>query len=587
MSGDIQPFEYVELDLDYCDRTFGFGSCTAALAGTVARKCFNTFYTCRKLSVYNKSFLTYRFVQPRPNYPKGATVFPLLVSTSGRSATVNIAGSDPRMESLGERGTVTANFIDTVYHDRFVDKYADGRIDGTAQLSGIGYNPELQGTFWNKFKARNPNYAGRPMRVITAYLDGDVVTVLATRHFVISEMDGPDNNGNVTIKGKDILYLADNDKAVAPRQSRGQLVAGITVDVGQSFTLNPATIGDEYAVSGFGTIGSELVQFTRVGDVVTLTARGLNGTTAATHAVNDTFQQTYSPRLKRIDEVIRELLVDYASINPAFIPFAAWQAEIERWAPSLTLTTDILKPTGVNELIGELAVLGISIWWDEVLQTIGLKVNRPPDTDVVKQINDFAHITEVSQEDRDADRLTEVLFNTIVIDPTKSITDSANYLRGFYLADADAKSPLAYGDTKIKEINCRWLNHGNDALVKILSKRLLNRFNKQPVRYEINLDIKDDVALTDVIDMQSFVISDDTGASRSQLMQVISREDIIQGHSLKIACQSFAFDERYAYITENTRPVYGLSSDAQKLRGAYFVDGSLIFSDGLGAYRFI
>lgn len=587
MSGKSQPFEIVEIDMDYCSRTFGVGLCTASLAGPVVRKCFNTFYTCRKVSVYDKSALTYRFVQPRPNYPKGATVFPLLVSTSGRSATVNIAGSDPRMESLGQRGTVTASFIDTVYHDRFVDKYAAGRVDGTAQTDEGGYNPQDRGTFWTKFKARNPNYAGRPMRVITAYLDGDVITVLATRNFVISEMEGPDNNGNVTIKGKDILFLADNDKAVAPKQSRGQLIAGITADVGQVFTLNPVSVGAEYSASGFGTVGSELVQFTRSGDVVSLTARGLNGTIASTHAVNDTFQQSYSPRLKRIDDVIYELLVTYAGINPAYISLPTWQNEINRWAPYLSLTTDILKPTGVNDLIGELAILGVSIWWDEVSQLIGLKVNRPPDTDVVKSITDFANIIEVKQEDRDADRLTEVLFNTIVIDPTKSITDSANYLRGFYLADAAAKSPLAYGDTKIKEINCRWLNHGNDALVKILSKRLLNRFNRQPVRYEIDLDINDDVKLTDVINMQSYVISDETGLGRSQLMQVISREDIKQGHQLRIVTQSFAFNQRYGYITENTRPVYGSSSAAQKARGAYFSDATLFFSDGLGAYRFI
>jgi len=587
MPGKQQPFEMIELDMDYCSRTFGVAPCTAALAGTTVRKCFNTFYTCKDIANFNKSVLTYKFVQPLPDYPKGATVFPYLISTSGSSATVNIAGSDDRMESLGERGTVSATFSDHPYHDRFTDKYAAERVTGAAQTDEPGYDQYTRGTFWTKFKARNPNYAGRPMRKITGYILDGVVTITSTRHFVISEIKGPNTDGGVTVSGKDILFLADNDKAVCPKPSRGLLLTAVTADVGQTFTLNPAGIGSEYATSGFGVIGSELVGFSRVGDVITLTSRGQSGTVAAAHSINDAFQQSYSPRLLRIDDAIYDMLVNYAGVNPAFIPFVDWQYEVTRWAPSLRVTTDILKPEGVNKLIGELAILGISIWWDDELQEIGLKVNRPPDTDTVKSISDRNNIVRASQEDRDEDRLTEVLFYTRVIDPTKGVTSGENFLTGSYLIDADAKSVFAFSDTKIKTIYCRWLNHGDDALVKIMSRRLLNRFNKQPVQYIIELDIDDDVRLTDVVSLLSQVISDETGLGREQLMQVISREDTVIGHQIKIKAQAFAFDQRYGYITENTRPSYTLSSDAQRLRGAYFTDGTLTFGDNTGAYRFI
>ena len=289
----------------------------------------------------------------------------------------------------------------------------------------------------------------------------------------------------------------------------------------------------------------------------------------------------------RIDNAIADLLVNFAGINPSFIPYAKWDAEVARWAPTLTVTTDILKPEGVSKLIGELAVLGISIWWDDVLQEIGLKINRPPDTDAVKELSDRNNIVSISQEDRDEDRLTEVVFYTRVINPTQSTTDEKNFYSGAKLIDADAKSPNSYGDTKIKTIHCRWLNHGDDALVKILSKRLLNRFNKQPVRYVMTVDINDDTALTEVLNVTSFVITDDDGGGVSQLMQVLKREEVINGHHVKLTAQQFAFDDRYGYITENTRPVYGSSSTAQKARGAYMVGGSLTFSDGLKAYKFI
>jgi hypothetical protein len=573
--------------MDYCANTFGTSPCVAALTGLVTKKCFNTFLTCKNIPNYNKSVITYKFVTPTPSYPKGATVFPYLVSVSGASATVNIAGSDERLDALGVRGEVSATFSDHPYHDRFVDKYARQRVTGAAQLDGIGYPPQDRGTFWTKFKARNPNYAGRPMRRVSGYIVDGVVTIVSTRHFVISEIVGPSDSGAVEIKGKDILYLADNDKAVAPKTSRGTLLTAVTIDPGQSFTLNPATIGTEYATSGYGTIGSELVGFTRVGDVVTLTARAVNGTVAAAHAINDAFQQSYSPRQVRVDLAIADLFINYAGVSAAFTPTAKWAAEVERWAPTLTVTTDILKPEGVNKLIGEMAVLGISIWWDDVLQEIGLKINRPPDTDLVKELSDRNNIVSISQEDRNEDRLTEVVFYTRVINPTQSTTDEKNFYAGAKLIDADAKSPNSFGDTKIKTIHCRWLNHGDDALVKILSKRLLNRFNKQPVRYSMVVDINDDTGLTDVVNATSFVITDDDGGGKSQLMQVIKREEVINGHHVRLTAQAFAFDQRYGYITENTRPVYGLSSTAQKNRGAYMVDGSLIFSDGLGTYRFI
>ena len=103
----------------------------------------------------------------------------------------------------------------------------------------------------------------------------------------------------------------------------------------------------------------------------------------------------------------------------------------------------------------------------------------------------------------------------------------------------------------------------------------------------MTVDINDDTALTEVLNVTSFVITDDDGGGVSQLMQVLKREEVINGHHVKLTAQQFAFDDRYGYITENTRPIYGSSSTAQKARGAYMVGGSLTFSDGLKAYKFI
>ena len=75
-----EPIQIVEIDLDYCSRTFGVGVCTASLGGEVLRKCYNTWSTCRLKSAYNKTLLTLRFIQQSASMPRGGNYIPALVS---------------------------------------------------------------------------------------------------------------------------------------------------------------------------------------------------------------------------------------------------------------------------------------------------------------------------------------------------------------------------------------------------------------------------------------------------------------------------------------------------------------------------
>jgi len=587
MSSNRDPITIIEVDMDYCSLTFGTSPCTAALSPKIDRKCFNSFYTCKDQENYNKTTITYRFVEPRSKYPKTGTTFPCLISVSTSSAQANIAGADDKLNSLGKRGKVTAEFSDFPYHDRFSDKYQAERISGDAEFNGVGYQPIDRGTFWTKFKARNPNYTGRPFRKITGFIQDGVLTVEKTRHFVITNIIGPSDAGRVSIEAKDILKLADDDRAVAPKQSRGKLKEDISDAAGISFELNPSGIGSEYAASGMAVIGSEVVSFTRTGDTVTLTGRGQSLTKKSAHEIDDTFQETFSPRLARIDAVIYDLLINYANIDPSFITYSDWQDEVTRWAFTLNLTADITKPEGVSKLIGELASLGVTIWWDDATQKINLRTNRPVDSEVVYSLSDRNNNIMASQEDRADDRITEVIFNTVQIDPTKGVSET-NFTRGNVIIAAVEKLPQAFGDTRIKKINSRWLNHGDDANVRILSLRMLDRFRLSPVRFVVVVDYRDDLSIGDVASLDSRIITNDTGELQPTLAQVIMRQDEKEGNTVRLTLQTFPFDKRYGFITENTRPLYSASSEAQKARGAYIIDEvTLVFGDGGGGYRII
>lgn len=579
----VEAVTVIEIDIDQCTRTFGVGVCNAALGADTPNKCFNSYATCAYRQAYSKGVNTLRFItQSRPI--RGQQYYPCVVSVSGYDQEVNIAGFKPELGGLGKRASVRISMEDFPDNDAWTDKYMTERISGAAQ-TGPGYNPLDRGSFWTKFKARNPNYSGRPLRVIDGYINaaGNFVAV-RTRSYIISEIEGPNNSGRVNITAKDILSLADNEKAKAPVQSRGRLEVDID-ETATSFTLSQPGIGNqEYPASGWIVIGSEIMSFTRVNNTFTV-VRGRKGTQASTHSVDDSVQLCFNVANQRADIVIRNLLRDYAGIPTAYIPFADWQAEFSRWGQNLVLNATICKPEGVVKLLSEICELGITIWWDEVGQRIRLKLNHPPDS-LPATLDDRNNNISVSSDDNDADRATRVAMWTVQIDPTKNLSED-NFIRGYYSVGLEEESPNFYNQTITKTIYCRWLNQGNDTASKITTGRLLNRYRRAPVVYNVTVDAKDSIPLVSDVSLTSHVATDITGLPETKLTQVSYREDGWLRGRVNYKLQSFTYDGRYGFITENSRPSYTDSTPEQRIGGAYFVGPSLTFSDGTGPYQFV
>lgn len=575
----------VEIDIDTCTRTWGQGACTASFGGGVVHKCYNSFPTCNVLQAFDKGVQTLRFCSATYPIKTGGYIPAIDGDVAGSEQEVNIAGYRPLSGALGVRATVKVTIKDFTDRDTLTDKYWPERMSGVAQQNGVGYDPMTRGTFWTKFKARNPNYAGRPLRVITGRVTDDGAFVpVTTRSYVMTEMVGPGNAGKVTINASDILSLASNDKAIAPLTSQGRLSADITA-TDTTFTLSPAGIGNsEYPASGFATIGSEIVSFTRVNNTMTI-VRGRRGTSAASHSANDTVQVAFVVDRVRADVVIRSLLVNYAKVPASYIPFSEWQAEFNRWGATMILSATICKPTGVSALIGEINQLGITVWWDEVAQKIRIKLNHPPDESPVEW-SDRNNIISIEQEDNDDERATRVVLWSVQIDPTKEL-GKENFLRGYATVFVDGESPNFYNESRTKTIYTRWLNHGSDSAAKIITGRLLNRYKVAPTTYKVKIDAKDNPNLADVVSLNSYVSTDITGMEIPVLTQVFYRKDDKSGHTVEVRLQRFQFDARYGVITENSRPRYNASTEAQKNKGTYIVGPSLVFSDGRPAYQLV
>ncbi|MCB5411774.1 hypothetical protein [Pseudogemmobacter faecipullorum] len=571
-----EPFIWIEIDVDGCSRSFGVGSCTATLAGTVDRKCFRTYETCKLRSAFQhlKTFRTLRYCQPRSNTPKGATWFPVMQGQpSEQSATVNIAGSDSDLSAFGRRATVSVTLTDFPDHDRFMDPYQAERVSGAAQLSGIGYDPRARGTHFGKLKARWPYYAGRPLRVKHGYLVDGVPTGVTTRDYIITNIDGPDDSGKVTISGSDVLDLADDKRTRVPKASSGKLLADIEANT-TVLTLTPEGIGDlEYETAGRARIGSELVDYTRSGDVFTLTARGVNRTTAAAHKALSTFQRVKRYVGARADDVIADLLTE-AGVAASYLPLPAWKAEVDRWLSGTRITRDITEPTGIKALMSSIVPLGFSLWWEAADKQIRLKANRPVDGDQIWDLSDRNTNLSVSIDEDDKQRAAAVLFWTVQKDPTKSATSSENYARTWAAGDPSALENWRYGSGAIKNFLCPWLENGADAVVRVAAHRLLRRFEKTPKKVTVELDAAKfaGIRLTDVIRVTSHGLQDDTGQTPAALYQVISRSEPKPGERIKIVAQSYQFDGRFGFATANDSPGYLGATQAQRDPGMFAAD---------------
>ena len=66
--------------------------------------------------------------------------------------------------------------------------------------------------------------------------------------------------------GKDVLKLASDERAVCPIPSQGRLNLDMTA-IATSFTVTPSGVGADYDASGYVRVGSEVMSYTRSGDV--------------------------------------------------------------------------------------------------------------------------------------------------------------------------------------------------------------------------------------------------------------------------------------------------------------------------------
>eukprot|EP00873_Tetraselmis_striata_P030373 jgi/Tetstr1/450637/TSEL_037673.t1 len=461
---------FVEIDIPYCTLSYGVAPCTAVLGVDSETKCFNTYSTCAKREDFDEGTVTLRFAKAAAYLDEsGIDAIPSIIDARYEPAELSLG--EP---SLGVRAKLSVTLSDHPYGDTGAgfDKYRTERT----------YDPAKVGTFWGKFRARHPVLKGRPIRLIRGFV-GQTIEEMETRHLFVDSTD-TDEDGRFTITGKDVIKLADGDRALAPTPSKGYLVADITAGA-TSATLAPSGIGNaEYPSSGHLAIGgSEIVAFTRSGDTLTLT-RGQFGTEAQSHSAQDRAQVCLYYQGVDPANIIEDLFTTYANIPDAQIPLADWKDETAAYLRRV-YTAMIAEPTPVRDLVSELVEqAALVLIPDDITQTIRLQVLRTINTDAAIWSEENIGKGTLRIKDQPAKRITNCITYYGLINPLENVDDPKNYrsIEAYDATDFDVEN-----QPTIKRIFSRWIPAFGRTVAERLNLIQIGRYQSAPRAFSFDV----------------------------------------------------------------------------------------------------
>lgn len=509
----MKVFEYIEIDVPVCSLTFGVSPCAAT--GCVGCECYNSLKTCQDRDNYTPTTATIRLGRPDAAGRTDIDAIPALSSVQYRAQKLAPG------EGLGVRAQITITLQDHPYPDNTAacDPYWMTR----------GYDPYQRGTFWGRFQARFPYMSGAELRYITGE-EGQPLSAMTTRHFIIESISGPSTSGVVTIVAKDVLKLADDDKSQCPVMSKGRLFDDVT-DTDTSFTLTPSGVGDnDYPAAFTANLGNkEIATVTRSGDVCTFVERGLWGTTAAAHESGDIVQECYevSDVGAGVDPVdaIADFITGYTTSASDRIPTADWRLKSESYISRLAYGL-VAKPTGVRELINAMARhFGLTIYSDDITRLIKLDVVRPLiNSGYVFDENSIIADSFAVKPQADK-RISQVYVYYGIINPLDDPEDAQNYHAGVLVTDPDAEADYG-GEPRVKKIYGRFISRTNRTAAEELGYRMLALYRDAPRLFSGRVFTQsisvDQLAQAGRYGLSMPQLQDESGAQNTAYAQVIS-----------------------------------------------------------------
>lgn len=523
--------EVFELDVPSCILEYGV-TCSAQIGVTGEYKCFNSPGSCQVPLEFEPETKIIRWVSNSEAYAAAQiNAIPALLSAEVSPQKLKPGESLPKSERCN------ISLKDHPHNDYGFDPYIEDR----------DYNPFEVGLFLGKFTARWPNPVGYPARYKVGTYTENFPDDLETAHYVVDKVTRA--MGGVQFSLKDALTFSDNKKALCPRPSNGILAADIS-DVAGSLTLDPPGIGDTYASSGYATIGGkEFVSFTRSGDVITLTGRGLRESDQKAHEEGSTFQQ--AAHLNGNVATILAQILEFTETPQDYYDSdqqAKWQAEAAEFASEI-LEAFIAAPTGVETLINHLMTeMALNIWTDVYNKKIEMRKIRPQPA-----ITDYSedNLKDLVPDTDNDSRIDTVYIHYGRVNPVEKINEFKNYVGHILRVDDDPRQAINQNTPAIKEIYSIFIPSTLRATASNTANMIVKRNNKL-LKVAMGKTTPELAAnLSDVVNLRSIYYQDDRGfVAPSTPMQIISLRKKPGQHEMTFQENTFG-----NYEPEGARPV--------------------------------
>lgn len=496
-----QRLSYYEIDLEVCDLTHGEGLCPAT-----GEPCFNTRKTCQAIDAYTPTTQVLRLGKPSMHNPGGIDAVENIADSSYTPSIVKLG------ESIGTRASLKITATD--------HPSPDTGAGGDPYLEQRNYDPFERGTFWGKLRARHPYMRGNKLRWYNGRV-GQSLEQMERRTYIVDSIEGPNTRGQFMIKAKDPLTLTESKRAQAPKLSRGVL-GGALSETATSFAVSPSGVGEDYPTSGKVAIGgNEIVSYTRSGDTFTI-SRGINNTEIKEHDEGDRVQWVLEYSSQEPESVLFDLLTNYAQVPAEFITLGNWTAELNQFL-GRRYSGVIAEPTPVVDLINELLEqAALSIWWDEIGETLQLQVLRNVTKGSFVYNDDFMLAGSFKQREQPDKRVSQVWTYYGQINPLESQDDPRNYRNT--LLTVNQASELNWGEPAVKKVYSRWMTQFALSAAERLNTLVLSRFAEPPRMFEFNLLRDSGTPLPPLgsgLQLQSFFNQDPTGAPVTSPCQAI------------------------------------------------------------------
>lgn len=271
-------------------------------------------------------------------------------------------------------------------------------------------------------------------------------------------------------------------------------------------------------------------------DYLNLT-RGQLGTTALAHSANDRVQWVLRYVSADAADILYDILVNYAGVDPAYIALPAWQTETGTFLNRL-YTANIAEPVGARDLASELIEqAGLAVWWDDRQQLIRLQVLRSiaTDADLYDEGNTLEDTLQIQEQPEK--RVSQVWVYFDQRNPCEPMRED-NFRSHAVIVDPTREAD--YGSPAIKKILSRWIPNGGRSVALRLGEIQLARFKDPPRAFAFDLFYGSTISLGGGYRVGSWALQDEEGApenAKIQVIRVAPRDD-----RLSISAEEVLFD---------------------------------------------